>query len=66
MTDRFNALIVVLDKDVREDDAQSLMQAISQFKGVASVSGNVADISDHIAKTLARRELLTAILELVK
>lgn len=43
MTDRFNALTVVLEKDIREDDAQALLSAIGQLRGVLTVSGNVAD-----------------------
>ena len=43
MTDRFNALTVVLEKDIREDDAQALIAAIAQLRGVATVTGNVVD-----------------------
>jgi hypothetical protein len=32
MTDRFNALTVVLEKDIRKDDAQAIMSAIMQLK----------------------------------
>ncbi len=49
MTDRLNALTVVLDKDIRVDDAEALIAAISQFRGVLSVQGNVSDINSHIA-----------------
>ena len=66
MTDRYNALIVVLDKDIREDDAEATIKAIEQIRGVASVTGNVSDISDHIAKDKAIQEIKNKIWELLK
>lgn len=57
MTDRFNALVVVLEKDMRDDDAEALLIAIRQLRGVASVEGNVADMASHIARVQARTEL---------
>lgn len=57
MTDRFNSLTVVLEKDMRDDDAEALIAAIRQLRGVLSVSGNVADPSDYIAQQRARHEL---------
>lgn len=57
MTDRYNALTVVLEKDMREDDAEQLLCAIRQLRGVLSVSGNVADLTDHIAQERARHDL---------
>ena len=56
MTDRYNALTVVLEKDIRDDDAEALLAAIRQLRGVLSVSGNVADMGDHIAQERARRD----------
>lgn len=58
MTDRFNALTVVLEKDIRDDDAEAIIQAIKMVKGVLSVDGNVADIEAHLATERVRRELL--------
>lgn len=57
MTDRLNALTVVLETDIREDDAEALIAAIRQLRGVLSVTGTVADIGDHIAQERVRREL---------
>lgn len=57
MTDRFNALTVVLDHDIRDDDAEPLIAAIMQLRGVLSVAGNVSDLSAHLAHERARREL---------
>lgn len=57
MTDRFNSLTVVLDRDIREDDAEALLNAIRQLRGVLSVTGNVSDVGSHIAEERVRREL---------
>lgn len=57
MTDRYNALTVVLEKDIRDDDAEALLAAIRQLRGVLSVSGNVADMDDHIAQERVRHDL---------
>jgi hypothetical protein len=58
MTNSISAITVVLEKNMREDDAAPLMSAISQLRGVLSVSGNVSDIMEHVAQLRARRELL--------
>lgn len=57
MTDRYNALTIVLEKDIRDDDAEALLSAIRQLRGVLSVSGNVADLGSHLAQERARRDL---------
>lgn len=57
MTDRFNSLTVVLENDVRDDDAKALISAIRQFRGVVSVSGNVSDLTAHVAQVRANHEL---------
>lgn len=57
MTDRFNALAVVLEKDIREDDAQAIIAAIGQLRGVLSVSGHVSTMDSHAANERAKREI---------
>lgn len=54
MTDRYNALIVVLEKNTREDDAQALITAIEQFRGVAAVTPHGADVTSVIAEARVR------------
>lgn len=57
MTDRYNAFIVVLEKEIREDDAEKTIDAIKQIKGVSTVTGHVSSMIDAIAATKAKREL---------
>jgi len=37
MTERFSGLVVILEDDIREDDAQPLIRAIAQLRGVMEV-----------------------------
>lgn len=57
MTDRLNALIVVFERDIRDEDAEHLIAAIRMLRGVLSVTPNVSEISDHIAEQRVRREI---------
>ena len=57
MTDRFDSLTVVLDKDIREDDAVLILNAISMIKGVAIVGGNISDPQSYVAEQRVRRDL---------
>lgn len=64
MTDRYNALLVVLDKDMREDDAQSTIDAIKHIKGVVDVKGNVSNIEADIAESRVKQDLWDKIYKL--
>lgn len=57
MTDRFHSLQVALDQDMREDDAQALMDAIRMMRGVVAVSGAVAGPDSWMAEERARQDL---------
>lgn len=57
MTDRFNTLTVVLEKDMRDDDAERLLDAIRCMRCVLSVDGNVANPSDYMAEERVKRDL---------
>jgi hypothetical protein len=57
MTDRHNGYFVVLEQDIRLDDAKATIAAIKQIKGVLSVAPNVAGFDEHIAEMRVRTEL---------
>jgi hypothetical protein len=57
MTDRYNFLTVALEKDIRSDDAESLIIAIKQLRGVLEVKPNVSNGSDMVAEIRARDAL---------
>lgn len=65
MTDRFNAFVVTLDRDMREDDAQVLIQAIRQLRGVLTVVPHLSDISDVIATQRAQTRLREKLLSVL-
>ena len=57
MTDRFNSIVVALEDDIREDDAEAIMSAILQLRGVIKVSGNVSNIDSWTADGRAKHKL---------
>lgn len=66
MTDRHCGYVVVLDKDVRADDSQAVIDAIMMIRGVIDVRPVVSDPVTHSAEVRVRRELQLKILELLK
>ena len=65
MTDRYNALVVVLERDTRDDDAQRLIDVIKSIKGVAEVTGNVVSPSDFTAEIRAEQKWRDKIINLL-
>lgn len=61
MTDRIHSITLVLDKDVREDDAEALLLACRSFRGVITVTPNVSDFTSHMAEQRARTEIGNAV-----
>lgn len=57
MSDRYNYLTVVLERDLKDEDAEPLIEAIKQFRGVLSVTPNVSDATAHLAQERVRVEL---------
>jgi hypothetical protein len=57
VTDRVNALLVTLKKDMRDDDVRPLMDAIALLHNVARVSPNISGINDRIAEDRVRLDL---------
>jgi hypothetical protein len=66
MTDRYNALTVALSKDIRDDDAESIINAIKALKGVEDVTGNVVDIDSYVAESRVKHEVAVKIIDFVK
>lgn len=56
MTDRHAGYIVVLDEDLREDDAEQLITALKMLRGVTSVEPVTADINLTLATQRVRHE----------
>jgi hypothetical protein len=57
MTDRVKGFVVTLEKDIRIDDVEPLMQAIRYLRGVGDVSPSISDSNDHINQMRIKNEL---------
>ncbi len=57
MTDRLKGVWVAFDTDIREDDAESLIEAIKHLRHVQAVTDSVANPDDWMARERVRREL---------
>ena len=66
MTDRVNAFIVYLEKDIREDDVESLVAALYQMKFVLNVEKNVvgSNIDVEVEGYRQKKELFDKIYNL--
>lgn len=58
MSDHFNAFLVILEGDIKDDKAKPTIDAIKQIKGVVDVQPHVADPDVAIAKATLRHELM--------
>lgn len=57
MTNRIKSLTVVLENDIRDDDIESLTQAIKLLRNVLVVKLNVANPEDYEARSRIKAEL---------
>ena len=58
MTDRLKGCWVAFEEDIREDDAQAMLNAIRHVRGVQAVTRVVADADDWMNRQRIRSELL--------
>ena len=65
MTDRYDHLTVALERDIRSDDAASLISAISQLRGVLRVEPHVQDGAGWTAEERVRHELGQKLMKVV-
>jgi len=66
MTDRIHALTVTLDQDHREDDVQSIVDAIRMIRGVVDVAMHVTDIGTHAARAMAKQDLRAKLFDVLR
>lgn len=65
MTDRLKGFVVTLDHDIREDDAEEILNAIRMVKGVVSVKPVQANSDDDIIRSRVLSELRQKLLGIV-
>ncbi len=56
MTDRFKGCVVTFGHDIREDDAEAVLDAIAMIKGVADVNPSLSSADDLMNRNRIRRE----------
>ncbi len=67
MTDRVQNLTVFLKEDLREDDAEELLRAISLLKGVSHVQlGEPVDNEDFLARQRVYNDVRWALLDVLR
>lgn len=64
MTTRYNALVVVLEQDIRDDDAEYTINAIKQIKNVLDVKPNEGSMQDLIAYSRMKHRVYQKILSM--
>lgn len=57
MTERLKGVTVAFDHDIREDDAQQIINAIRMIKGVLEVVPSVVNSDDDINRSKIEYEL---------
>ena len=57
MSDRTNTLTVILERDMRTDDAAFLINAILAMRNVLTVRPTIIDGSEYAAKSQAKHEI---------
>lgn len=66
MTDRYYALTVTLDRDIRDDDALPIIEAIKMIKCVRDVKPLISEPTIYIAQERAKIEIKEKIWGLLK
>ena len=66
MTDRIHALTVALDRDIREDDIESLVTVIKHLRYVAGVTAHPVDFQTYAARSIADSEWRKKLLDLLR
>lgn len=62
MTDRYSGYVVVLERDIRDDDAEHVLGLLRNLKGVQSVQPVVNTPELMIAEDRAQRKIETRVL----
>ena len=66
MTDRVKGLTVVFEEDMRDDDAEAIINGIRMMRNVASVTPRLVNSDDYYNREKIRVDLQTKIWEALK
>ncbi len=59
MSDRINTITVVLEKPIRDDDCESILNSIRMIRGVLQAKPNIASPEEYMAIVRARNDIAT-------
>lgn len=65
MTDSFNALTVSLSRDIRDDDAEVIINAIKMIRGVEDVTGNIVDHDSYVVESRYKSKLISTLTKFI-
>ena len=65
MSDRLNSLTVVLEKEMKTEDAELIINAIKMIRGVANIIPGKATSEGQIAREMARLDLIEKVYKLL-
>ena len=65
MSDRINIITVVLEKPIRDDDCEPIVNAIKMIKGVLDAEPKVAHPEEYMAIVRARNNISTKLWEVL-
>jgi len=65
MTARVKGFTVTLERDIREDDFQSILEAVEMIRGIAHVEPVLATHEDHMVRTRLKIDITRNILKLI-
>jgi hypothetical protein len=57
VTDRFKGVTVTFDRDIRDDDAEYIINAIRMIKGIIDVTPSVTNFDDYMNRARIRHEI---------
>lgn len=66
MTDRYDAFVVEMESDIREDDAERLIEVLRHLKGVANVVPHVVGWEALMQRDRVRLEVEEKLLHAVR
>ena len=65
MTTTFKGVYVAFDREIREDDAEVVIQAIAMIKGVCAVDPEPADGKEFMTKAKLKNEFKESLYQLI-
>lgn len=66
MSDRICGFVVILEKDLREEGADQLMQSIRLLKGVVDVRPQIADLETNIGYSRGKLAIKEKLMEFLR